>query len=99
MFRFKSPIALAEVIGRTISRTLYLPWPVIASRSKMVQNAYLSFAAFWTVTGIITLMPPAVIIGKTPPVQRVLSKMQDEAISGGPAREHVTQRDALNGGA
>ena len=99
MFRFKSPLALAEVIGRKISRTIYLPWPAIASTPKLIQNAYLSFAAFCTVAGIITLMPPAAIVGKTPPVQRVLSRMQGQAISRRPTGQHASRPDAPHGGA
>lgn len=80
-FRFKTSLALAEVVGRRISLGIYRAWPLVRGRSSFLQGIYLALAGACTFALIMLLMPPTVLVGKLPPLRRALERLPGRLVS------------------
>ncbi len=90
-FKLKTPLALAEVVGRRIFSALLTPWAFFRHRGKVAQNAYLLVVAACTMLGILLLLPPLAILGSLPPLRQILARRwRSSLISKPPAAEAGT---------
>jgi hypothetical protein len=78
---FNPSMALAEYVGKGIFRLLLVPWHLVRTTPRLVQNVYLSFVAACTAAGIVCLMPPLVLLGRLPPLRRRILRWQTRLCS------------------
>jgi flavodoxin len=80
-FTFAPGRVLSEVVGIRISRSLYLFWPLAQRWGSVAEKCYLLIVALITVPLIVLLMPPALLVGRLPPLRGPLMRLQKNVVS------------------